>query len=60
MNDKEIEKGLECCVDFLCGECPYKKFDDKNYALQCIHKLMVDIWNLHNRKKECGDHEKSN
>lgn len=52
MNDKEIEKGLECCVDFLCGECPYRKFDHMGYELRCIHMLIVDVANLYNRTKE--------
>ena len=29
MNREEIEQGMKCCNDFLCGECPYEKYDDK-------------------------------
>ena len=49
MTDKEIEKGLECCAEFLCGECPYQKFDHIDYKLQCIHMLIVDVANLYKR-----------
>lgn len=52
MSDKEIEKGLECCAEFLCGECPYQKWDHKDYKLLCIHKLMVDVLDLYERVKE--------
>lgn len=46
---EEIELGMKCCNEFLCGECPYKKFDDKKsgYTLRCIHKLMGDINKLY-------------
>lgn len=39
----EILKGIECCAEFLCGECPYKKYDIKDKPLACVHKLMLDI-----------------
>ena len=45
----EIELGMKCCSEFLCGECPYEKFNDKTseYTLRCIHKLMGDINKLY-------------
>lgn len=52
MNQIEILKGLDCCADFMCGECPYKKYESKEYPLRCIHKLMVDLKELKNKKKE--------
>lgn len=55
MTDKEIEKGLECCAEFLCGECPYQKFDHIDYKLQCIHMLIVDVANLYKRTREIGN-----
>lgn len=29
MKKEDIELGMRCCNEFLCGECPYEKFDDK-------------------------------
>ena len=50
MNKKEIEQGMKCCNEFLCGECPYEKYDDKvshQYTMRCIHMLMRDINKLY-------------
>ena len=47
---EDIELGMKCCNEFLCGECPYEKFDDKKnheYILRCIHTLMKDINELY-------------
>lgn len=49
MNKEEIEKGMKCCNEFLCGECPYEN-DDKvssQYTMRCIHMLMQDINKLY-------------
>ena len=38
------------CNEFLCGECPYEKYDDKvshQYIMRCIHMLMQDINKLY-------------
>lgn len=43
MTQTEIAKGLECCAEFLCSECPYGKYESKEYSLKCIHKLIVDL-----------------
>ena len=43
MTQIEILKGLECCAEFICDECPYKKYESKDYPLRCIHKLIVDL-----------------
>lgn len=43
MTEQEVLKGLNCCVEFLCGECPYKKYDSKNYSLRCVNKLLNDL-----------------
>ena len=59
MNREEIEQGMKSCNEFLCGECPYEKYDDKKnhqYTMRCIHMLMQDINKLyfchkHNRKE---------
>lgn len=42
---EEIKKALECCVYCLCNECPYQKYDDYDYPIRCIHKLVVDVYN---------------
>ena len=50
MNKEDIELGMKCCNEFLCGECPYEKFDDKEnceYILRCIRILMKDINKLY-------------
>ena len=33
-------KGLKCCAELLCGECPY---DEYQYKSQCVHKLHMDL-----------------
>ena len=50
MNKEEIEQGMKCYNEFLCGECPYEKYDDKvshQYIMRCIHMLIQDINKLH-------------
>ena len=50
MNREEIEQGMKCCNEFLCGECPYEKYDDKvskQYTMRCIHMLMQYINKLY-------------
>lgn len=47
MTKEEIELGMKCCSEFLCGECPYEKFDDNEKTLRCIHTLMKDINKLY-------------
>jgi hypothetical protein len=43
-----VLKGIECCSEFLCGECPYQKYESKQYSLKCNHMLMLDINELVN------------
>ena len=50
INREEIEQGMSCCNEFLCGERPYEKYDDKvsrQYKMRCIHMLMQDINELY-------------
>ena len=50
MKREETEQGMKCCNEFLCGECPYEKYDDKvshQYIMRCIHMLMQDINRLY-------------
>ena len=50
MKREEIEQGMKCCNEFLCGECPYEKYDDKEshqYIMRCIHMLIQDINKLY-------------
>lgn len=43
---KELEKALECCAEFLCKECPYRKYDGgTRMLLKCSHKMIVDLYN---------------
>ena len=39
----KVLKGLECCVDYMCGECPYQKYESKEHILKCIHLLLEDL-----------------
>lgn len=53
MTINEIELGLKCCNEFLCGECPYEIYDDKEnrtYIMQCVHKLIRDVNKLYFNK----------
>ena len=43
MTKEEILKGIECCAEFLCGECPYQKYVDPKYLLKCNTALMRDV-----------------
>lgn len=45
VNEKRVRKGVECCAEFLCGECPYQEYEHKDYILKCTHVLMKDIDN---------------
>lgn len=58
MEKLDIYKGLKCCSEFLCGECPYQIYDSDHYKLRCIHKLIVDLNSLLNGgKKKMRFHE---
>lgn len=39
----ELMKALECCAEYLCGECPYQKYNSTDYILKCSHKLIADL-----------------
>ena len=43
MTKEETLKGLECCADFLCDECPYKVYSHIDYKFRCNYKLIVDL-----------------
>ena len=43
MTKEETLKGLKCCAEFLCDECPYKIYEHIDYKLRCIHKLIIDL-----------------
>lgn len=51
-DDKTILKGLYCCVEYLCGECPYKDLMHDEYILRCTHTLLVDLYKMLNKKSE--------
>ena len=44
-------KGLECCVEFLCDECPYAEYQHITYKLQCSHKMHQDLFKTLKSKK---------
>lgn len=37
-------KGLVCCVNFLCNECPYAKYEHIEYKFQCAHIMHKDLF----------------
>ena len=43
--NKQIEKDIECCVEFLCGECPYENIQGlpDHINLRCMNTLMKDV-----------------
>ena len=43
VDEEDILKGIECCAEYMCGECPYQRFEHKDYKMRCIHMLMEDI-----------------
>ena len=46
MTKEEILKAVRACDGFYCNLCPYKKYEDDDYILKCIHALMRDIYKL--------------
>lgn len=36
-------KGLKCCAEFLCGECPYAEHQHIEYKLRCSHIMHQDL-----------------
>lgn len=60
MTREETLKGLSCCSEFLCGECPYNIYHSHDYPIKCMHKLMVDLYALNLKdgtwiKAECSE-----
>ena len=51
-SEQQIKKSVELCAEFMCGECPYNIYEDKEYPLRCVHKLMIDINSLLNSNEE--------
>ena len=43
MTREEALKGLECCAEFLCDECPYKIYSHIDYKFRCNYKLISDL-----------------
>jgi hypothetical protein len=54
LEKSNILKGLECCTEFLCGECPYEKYDIKGKPLTCVHKLIVDLYKMIGGNKDAS------
>ena len=48
---EQVLESLAACADFWCGECHYKKFEHQDYTWRCVHKLIVDVNNLFNKKE---------
>ena len=43
MTREEALKGLDCCAEFECGECPYKIYSHIDYKFRCNYKLISDL-----------------
>lgn len=45
-SDEEILKGVECCTEFLCGECPYNIIQGiaDHINIRCQFKLNQDVF----------------
>ena len=42
--EKEVvEKALFLCREFVCGECPYDKYQSHDYPLRCMNMLISDL-----------------
>lgn len=52
MEKFEIYKGLKCCSEYLCNECPYQIYESNKYLLRCVRKLIVDLNSLLNTEEE--------
>ena len=39
-------KGLECCANFECDDCPYKKYSHTDYKFRCNYKLIAELKNM--------------
>lgn len=52
MTEEQIEKGLKCCSEFLCGECPYNIYEHKRCNLRCQYILTNDVKKLYEKLKE--------
>ena len=51
MERKDIINAVSACTQFECGICPYQIYDDPQYKLRCIHRLMEDVNSLFQPKK---------
>jgi hypothetical protein len=54
LDENQIKQAITCCAEFLCGECPYQKYEDPNHIMYCIHKLIVDVDKMINKDKRLG------
>lgn len=46
MDKEKILLALKCCSEFYCDDCPYQKYESKDYPLRCIHKFTVDLYDF--------------
>ena len=46
MTKEETLKGLKCCADFLCDDCPYQIYSHDEYKMRCNYKLIKDLKNI--------------
>lgn len=52
MTKEEVLKGLECCVDYMCGDCPYQYLASWEFPIKCMRTLLVDLQNLKEKEEE--------
>ena len=39
-------KGLVCCVNLLCNECPYAKYEHTEHKFQCTRIMHKDLFEI--------------
>lgn len=39
-------KGLVCCVNLLCDECPYVKYENIEHQFQCARIMHKDLFEV--------------
>lgn len=43
MDRDKLFKGVECCANYLCGECPYAGLQHSFYKERCMHQMLEDL-----------------
>lgn len=52
MEKEEIRRGLECCANHNCSNCPVDKLGFLGGDMTCIHKLCINTLALLKEQEE--------